>query len=534
MALSRATLFRWTTRGAVLGAAFCLCAPLLMLALTPGEVAPGLWPHVSTVMLPRALAQTAALLLGVGAVALVLGVSAAWAVTRHEFPGRRAFEWLLALPMAFPAYVLAYTFVAGLSFTSPLAQAWRAAGLPAAAFPEVRSLAGATLVLGLALFPYIYLLMRASLLRHGSAAFDAARTLGATPWQAFVRVVLPATAPAWLGGLGLVLLETLADFGAVKMLGRDTLTTLVIQAWTALNSLALAAQLSLAMLGGVLLVLLLAKVLRRGGATPAADARAPRRSALSAPRAWALTLACAAVVAIGVGFPLLQLVLWLPDDAWAALPLDAVRGTVVIAGLTALAAVALGALIAAAQRRAPRDRWIAGGAFAAGLGYAVPGAVMAIAVFWSLLGLERALTPMFVALDAPANALSTGLFALVLALLMRFQRVGLSGATAALSVLRPNLMDSAALLGHGRAARWWRVGLPVLRPGLLAAALLVFVEAMKELPATLMLRPFGWDTLAVEVYTATAEGLWAQAALPALLLVAVGLVPVAMLMRDRR
>jgi iron(III) transport system permease protein len=534
MALSRSAPARWSTRGAVLGAAFCLCAPLLMLALRPGEVAPGLWPHVAGVMLPRALAQTAALLLGVGAIALLLGVGAAWAVTRYDFPGRRAFEWLLALPMAFPAYVLAYAFVAGLSFTSPLARAWRDVGLPATAFPEIRSLPGATLVLGLALFPYIYLLMRASLLRHGSAAFDAARTLGATPGQAFVRVVLPATTPAWLGGLGLVLLETLADFGAVKLLGRDTLTTLIVQAWTGLKSLALAAQLSLAMLGGVLLVLFLARLTRAGTAPAMPDARAPRRSALSPRRAWALSLACAAVVAIGVGFPLLQLVLWLPPNAFDALPLSAIRGTVLIAGATALAAVALGTLFAAARRRHPNDPWIAGSAFAAGLGYAVPGAVMAIAVFWSLLGVERALAPVFAAFDLPPGGLSTGLFALVLALLMRFQRVGLSGAAAALAVLRPNLLDSAALLGHGRAARWWRIGLPVLRPGLLAAALLVFVEAMKELPATLMLRPFGWDTLAVEVYTATSEGLWAQAALPALLLVAVGLVPVALLMRERR
>ncbi|GAB3728883.1 iron ABC transporter permease [Silanimonas algicola] len=514
----------WSTRGAVLGAALLLCAPLAFLAISPGEVAPGLWPHVASVMLPRALGQTAALLIGVGAVALLLGIGFAWVVTRHEFPGRRWLEWALALPLAFPAYVLAYVYVAGLSFSALPARAWRALGLPADAFPEVRSVTGACVVLGLALFPYVYLMMRATLLRHGSAAFDAARLLGASPFQAFFRVVLPATRVAWMGALGLVLLETLADFGAVKLLGRDTLTTLVIQSWTGLNSLALAAQLALAMLGGVLLMLLLAHRARRVLAPPGPELRPPQRVPLPRLAGAAVSFAALLVVALGAVWPMAQLLAWLPPAPWATMPWAALRGTVVIAALTALVALALGVLVAAALRRFPADRWLGAGAFLAGLGYAVPGAVMAVAVFWCLVALERALG---------VSGWSTGLAALVLALVMRFQRVGLSGASAALAVLRPHLMDSAALLGDGRAARWWRIGLPVLRPGLFAAALLVFVEAMKELPATLMLRPFGWDTLAVEVYSATSEGLWDRAALPALLLVLVGLVPVVALLRQR-
>lgn len=529
MALSRSTHSLWLTRGAVLGAALLLCAPLAFLAISPGEVAPGLWPHVASVMLPRALAQTAALLVGVGAIALVLGIGFAWAVTRHEFPGRRWLEWALALPLAFPAYVLAYVYVAGLSFSAAPARAWRAIGLPADAFPEVRSLVGACVVLGLALFPYVYLMMRASLMRHGSAAFDAARMLGASPRQAFLRVVMPATRVAWLGALGLVLLETLADFGAVKMLGRDTLTTLVIQSWTGLKSLALATQLALAMLGGVLVVLLLARRWQRATPPAAPELRAPQRTRLSPVSGLAVTGAATLVVLLGVVWPIAQLIAWMPSTPWAAVPWSALRGTVAIAAMTAAVAVVLGVGIAAARRRFPGDRWLGAGSFLAGLGYAVPGAVMAVAVFWCLLSLERALGA-----HVAAIGLSTGLFALVLALVMRFQRVGLSGAASALAVMRPSLMDSAALLGHRRPSRWWRVGLPVLRPGLFAAALLVFVEAMKELPATLMLRPFGWDTLAVEVYNATSEGLWSQAALPALLLVVVGLIPVLLLLRDRR
>lgn len=524
MALTPGRLSLWSTRGAVLGAALLLCAPLAFLAISPGDVAPGLWAHVASVMLPRALAQTAVLLIGVGLLALVLGIGFAWVVTRYEFPGRRWLEWALALPLAFPAYVLAYVYVAGLSFNAAPARAWRAIGLSPDFFPEVRSLMGACMVLGLALFPYVYLMMRATLLRHGSAAFDAARLLGASPRQAFIRVVLPATRVAWLGALGLVLLETLADFGAVKLLGRDTLTTLVIQSWTGLKSLALAAQLALAMLGGVLLVLLLAYRGRRSLPPAGPELRAPQRTALPPVAGFSVSLAALLVVFLGVIWPIGQLLAWVPPTPWSAMPWPALRGTVAIAVLTALVAVSLGVLIAAARRRFPEDRWLGTGAFLAGLGYAVPGAVMAVAVFWCLLAFERALG---------LSGWSTGLAALVLALVMRFQRVGLSGASAALAVLRPNLMDSAALLGQGRRARWWRVGLPVLRPGLFAAALLVFVEAMKELPATLMLRPFGWDTLAVEVYSATSEGLWDRAALPALLLVVVGLVPVVALLRQR-
>lgn len=479
-------------------------------------------------MLPRAAVQTVLLLAGVGSLSLVLGIALAWLVVRHEFPGRRWLEPAMALPLALPAYVLAYVFVAAMAYDAPLATAWRQVGLPASVFPEVRSLPGTVVVLSLALYPYIYLMMRAALLRQGAAAYEAARTLGDPPMRAFVRVVLPATRAAWLGGLALVLLETLADFGAVRLLGRDTLTTLVIQSWVSLGSLALAAQLALAMLGIVVLVAAGVHAVSRRRAMPAATARPPERERLGGAWAAAATFGSLAIAFLGVVGPVLLLLAWVPwASAFDALPWSAVRGTVVVAGLTAVIAVAIGLAFSAARRRWPRDRALGLAGAIAGLGYAVPGAVMAVAVFWALSAGERAL-------GAWAAGLSTGLFALVLALLMRFQRVGLSAAAAALASLRPSLIESAAMLGLGRSARWRRVAWPVLRPGLVAAFVLVFVEAMKELPATLMLRPFGWDTLAIEVYTRTAEGLWREAAAPALLLVLVGALPVWWLLRDER
>lgn len=526
MALNPALPASWPLRGVLWGAALLLCAPLLFLALRPGEVPPGLWAHLREVMLPQAMAQTGILLAGVGLASLLLGIGFAWLVVRHDFPGRRLLEPALALPLAFPAYVLAYVYVAGMAFDAPLAGYWRSLGLPAAAFPEVRSLSGAVLVLTLSLYPYIYLLMRASLLRQGNAAYEAARTLGAGPAAAFYRAVLPATQVAWLGGLGLVLLETLADFGAMRMLGRDTLTTLVLQSWIGLGSLALAAQLALAMLAAVVLVLGLLLVRRRRLPLPGAGSRPLERKPLSGARAGLATLAATLVVGLGVVWPFSQLLLWLPwHDLAAAMPWAAMRATLLISGLAALAAVLIGLGFAAVRRRFPQDRLLAAAESLAGLGYAVPGAVMAVAVFWLLSSAEQALGPW-------AAGLSTGLLALVLALLMRFQRVGLTAVAAALAALRPSLMQSAALLGMSAPMRWWRVGLPVLRPGLIAAFLLVFVEAMKELPATLMLRPFGWDTLAIEVYTRTAEGLWREAAVPALMLAFVGLLPVLLLLRD--
>lgn len=526
MALNPARPASPLQRGALWGAALLLCAPLLFLALRPGEVPPELWAHLRAVMLPEVLRQTGVLLAGVGIGALLLGIGLAWLVVRHEFPGRRLLEPALALPLAFPAYVLAYVYVAGLSFDAPLATFWRSIGLPAAAFPEVRSLSGAVLLLTLTLYPYVYLLMRASLLRQGSTAYEAARTLGAGPFAAFVRIVLPATQVAWLGGLSLVLLETLADFGAMRMLGRDTLTTLVLQSWIGLGSLALAAQLALALLAVVVLVLGLLLMLDRRRVVPATGSRAPDRRRLAGGRALLATATAASVVGFGVVWPFTQLLLWIPwPDLAAAVPWAAVRSTVVIAGLAAVVAVLLGLGFAAVRRRHPADRLLAAAESVAGLGYAVPGAVMAVAVFWLLSSTEQALGPF-------AAGLSTGLLALVLALLMRFQRVGLTATAAALAALRPSLMQSAAVLGLAPSQRWWRVGLPVLRPGLIAAFLLVFVEAMKELPATLMLRPFGWDTLAIEVYTRTSEGLWREASVPALMLALVGLLPVLLLLRD--
>lgn len=506
-----------------------LCAPLIFLALDPGEVDPLLRQHLVAVMLPLALAQTFSLLLLVGLGSLLLGIGLAWLVVRYEFSGRRWLEPGLALPLAFPAYVLAYVYVAGMAFDAPAASAWRSLGLPFDAFPEVRSVAGAALILTLALYPYVYLLVRAQLQTSGAATFEAARTLGLSAPLAFARVVLPSVRPAWIAGLGLVLLEVLADFGAMRMLGRDTLTTLVLQSWIGLGSLALAAELALAMLGVVVLVLLVHRLLAGAGSPlhPAGGAEPPPRVRLRGVRALLLALLAWMVLAAGVLWPLWQLLAWLPLDRMAAaMPWSAIRGTVVVAGLTALCAVAIGLGLAALQRRWPADRPLGLIVAFAGLGYAVPGAVMAVAVLWLLMAIEHAL--------APALAgLSTGLFALVLALLMRFQRVGISAAAAALASLRPQWMQQAAVLGLKRPARWWRVGLPVLTPGLIAAGLLVFVEVMKELPATLMLRPFGWDTLAIEIYTATTEGLWQDAALPALMLVVVGAIPLLWLLAGR-
>lgn len=521
----------WRYRAAALALALALCAPLLFLALQPGQVEPILWAHVREVLLPRALTETLLLLVGVGVTTLTLGLGLAWLVTRYRFPGQRFFDWALALPLALPAYVLAYVGVVAFSFDAPLAHAWRDLGFEANAFPELRSLTGAVFVLSLSLFPYIYLLMRAAFKRQGSAAFDAARTLGASPASAFYRAVLPVTKAAWLGGLGLVLLETLADFGAVRLLGVDTLTPLILHSWTALGSLALAAHLSLAMLGVVVLVLAIGALRAQRSAPIGPELRPTTPQPLSRPAGIAASVFCSAVFAFGFVLPVLHLVVW----AWKApltglgSMLDGLRGTLVIAVLTAVAAVAIGLFLAALRKRYPNDRAAGIAAFAAGLGYAVPGAVMAVAVLWALTAAQNLLHS-----AGLAFALSTSLFAVILALLMRFQRVGLSAADAALSALRPSLMQSAATLGLGPLARWRRVALPVLRPGLFAALLLVFVEAMKELPATLMLRPFGWDTLAVQIYSWTSEGLWAQAAPPALLLCIVGLVPVFLLLRERK
>ena len=523
------TLARAGTRGLAWVLALALLLPALWLATSFATPAPEIWPHLREQVLPLALRNTVALLALLAVFALVPGIGFAWASARFEWPGRRLFDWALVLPLALPGYVAAFVYVGLTDYASVAQTAWRGVGLPATAFPELRSVPGAAAVLALVMYPYVFLIVRAAFLRQGSAAMDAARALGHGPVAAFFRAVLPMARPAWVAGVSLVLLEALADFGAVSILGVDTLTTAIYKTWFGMYSLPAAAQLAFGMVALVALVLLLERWARGRGRHGGPQLVPPPRRPLRGWRGWSVTAAAALVVGLGFVLPVARLAWW----SWqsrAALPEvgEAAWNTILIGVMASVSVLALSLLFAGLARRAGNDRVVRAAGFTAGLGYAVPGTVLAVGAMWLLVAMENA-SPWLSGL-----ALSSSLLAVLLALCTRFLRVGHEATETAFQALRPSLLESARLLGVPAATRLRRVVLPLLRPGLVAALLLVLVEAVKELPATLMLRPFGWDTLAVRIYSHTTEGLWAQAAWPALWLCAVGLLPVWWLVREQR
>lgn len=519
--------------GTLLACLIALPLGLAVLSLVAawGDPQPEVWRHLRQYVLPDVVANTLLLVAGVAVGVSLLGISHGWLSAHCEYPGRRWLEWALVLPLAMPTYVVAFAWVGLLDYAGPLQSTWREISGSRAALVDGRGLGAAVLLLSLVLYPYVYVLLRAAFLRQGAAGFDAARCLGLSPFAAFLRVALPLVRPAWIAGLTLALLETLADFGAVSILGVDTFTTAIYKTWFGLFSLAGAAQLASLLLLAVVVVLVLERSLRGRALRREASARPQPRVRLTGVRGWLASAFAAGTVLLGFGIPALQLLHWLrPADlhgptllaaSWNTLSLGLLVAGLVLAGAGTLAALAY---------RRSRDRWRQGASFVATLGYAIPGTVLAVAVMGLLVGADHWAQDTF----GVRLALAGSLAGVLAALCLRFLRVGHGAIEAGLEQLRPSLVESARVLGAGRWQRLRWVVLPQLRPSLFAAVLLVLVETMKEMPATLMLRPFGWDTLSVRIYSHTAEGLWAQAAAPGLVLVLVGLLPVWWLVRSQR
>lgn len=509
--------------------------PLSVLLLSWHEIDQSIWAHLWQTQLPRLLANTLLLVVGVGTGVVLLGVSLAWLTSLCEFPGRRWLDWALMLPFAIPAYVLAFVFVGLLDFAGPLqtlARDWFGSGLR---FPRVRSSGGVIIVLVLVFYPYVYLLARGAFLAQGKGLMEAARVLGQSPWQAFWSVALPMARPAIGAGLALAIMETLADFGAVSVFNFDTFTTAIYKTWYSFYSLSSATQLASLLLLAVLLVLYGER--RARGATRPASER-PRGKPLYHLRGWKAALAsgwCGLVFTCAFVVPMAQLLLWFwqrgrfdLDERYVGLILH----TLYLGGLAALLTVSVALLLAFARRQAP-TRGIHAAVGLANLGYALPGSVLAVAVMLAFSYLDNHLViPLSNWLGGAGKPLLLGsLGALLLAYLVRFMAVAYGPLESSLARIRPSLPQASRSLGVGGPQLFLRVYLPLLVPGAMSAALLVFVDVLKEMPATLLMRPFGWDTLSVRVFEMTSEGEWARAALPALSLVLVGLLPVIGLIR---
>ena len=499
------------------------------------------WGHLSSTVLPEYIANSLWLCLGVGLGVGVVGVMTAWLTAMHEFPGRRVFEWALVLPLAVPAYVMAYVYTDFLQFVGPVQTflrdsfGWEHGDYW---FPDIRTLPGAIVMFVCVLYPYVYLLARTAFLERASGMLEAARTLGMGPWRAFFAVSLPLARPAIVAGIALALMETLADYGTVAYFAVNTFTTGIYRAWFSLGDRVAAAQLAAMLLAFVLFLLTVERISRgraryhntTGRNRPMAGAR------LKGLAAGLAILACVLPLLLGFVLPaglLLKMALTEGDAQFGERFLTLSRNSFVLAGATAAIGVLLALLLAYGARLA-KNGLASGLNRLVGLGYAVPGAVIAVGVLIPVTRLDNWLAGQWQAwFDYnPGLLLTGGIAALIYAYLVRFLAVALHTVESSLGKITPSMDDAARSLGLGQGETMRRVHVPMLRGSLLTAGLLVFVDVMKELPATLVMRPFNFDTLATQAYTLASDERLAEASTAALAIVVVGLLPLIALSRQ--
>lgn len=527
------------------------CALLALLALAP--IAALLWhaqhaqwdhwSHLAQHVLPVAARNTLLLLLGVGLLVTAIGTGAAWLVTAYRFPGRGLLVWALLLPMAIPSYVIAYAYLDVLHPIGPL-QGWVRELLGYSSprefrLPDVRSLPGAIALLSLVLYPYVYLSTRFMFMSQSASLLEAARTLGCSAAGAFWRVALPMARPGIATGVALALLETLNDIGASEFLGVRTMTVATYNTWVTRSDLGGAAQLALLML---LLVVALILLERRGRQrqrfATAQRLRPAQPRQLHGGRAWLALLLGALPVLLGFVVPAAYLAGAAAERLHEAHSISpalwtSLRNTVALALAATGIALLCGLLLAWQARLAidgRRSRWAMACARIGHLGYAIPGTILAIGLLSPLALMDKGISAL---LREPGLWLMASSAALVMAYVLRFMAIAIGGIEAGLARIPPSLEQAARLLGHGSAATLWRVHLPLLRPALAAAALLVFVDTMKELPATLLLRPLNFETLATRLYAEAARGTYEEGAIAALAIVLAGLLPVIVLARTQ-
>lgn len=525
----------WTAAGVLV--ALLVAGPLVALpASFIGEDAA--LDQIASDLLPEALEASLVLAAGVGVGTLLLGGALAVLVSFFDFPGRRWLDWALVLPMAMPAYVLVFVLLGQYDEAGPL-QRWLRALLGGdAQLPQIRSTAGTILVLTLVLYPYVYVLGRSAFLGQSRQHLEAARTLGLSHAAAVRRVALPLARPALAGGVALAVMEALADFGAVNLLGYRALTDAIYRVWYGAFDQAAALQLATVLVSLALGLLALERLLRGRARYHQALARgeAVRPKRLRGPAAWLAAALPAALLAIVLLAPIAQLVAWAPESFRTGASTEALARAAVNSLLLAMIAAALAmiaATVVAYGRRIRPSRVAAVTARLSGFGYAVPGTVVAVAVYVPLAWVDRRVDEAagsLLGLD-PGLLITGSAAGLVLAYLVRFHALALFAVDARLGRIDPSLDEAASSLGADRSRLLAEVHLPLLWPGIATAGLLVFIEVMKELPATALLRPLGGDTLAIAVWEATKDSRFDTAALPALLIVAVGLVPVVMAIR---
>jgi len=494
--------------------------------------------HLWRTVIPEYVSHSLWLMLGVAVGVITLGVSTAWLTTSCRFPGQKILSWALLLPLAMPAYITAYTYTGMLDYSGPVQDTLRSVfdwSYGDYWFPQIRSLGGAIVVLSLVLFPYVYLITRATFLQQSATTLEAGRSLGLTPWQCFLRIALPLARPAIVTGTTLALMETLADYGTVQYFGVTTFTTGIFRTWYGLGDLTGALQLAGLLLAAVISLILLERWSRKQARYDQRNPRPATPFELRGGKAWLASIACWLPLLFGFLLPALQLAawsierweVWTTGDFW-----QLTWNSFALAFVAALLVVMLALWLAYGRRQLPTRAVRSSVAFA-GLGYAIPGLVIAV----GLLVLLTSVDGVIIDLSKrwfdynPGLLLSGTLFALLFAYAVRFLSVALQTVQAGLAEIRPSMDEAARIHGYKPMQVLRLIHLPLLRPSVLTAIILVGVDVLKELPATLVLRPFDFNTLAVRAYEMAGDERLADAGPPALMMVLVGLVPVILLSR---
>ncbi len=517
-------------------AAFGVILPILVILASVVQPASDIWRHIADTLLVDLLTNTLIMCLGVLAGTFILGVGSAWLTAVCEFPGRSFLNWALMLPLAVPTYVLAFVSIGLLDFSGPVQTFLRAQlGGPLSWFPNIRSAGGVVVVLSLALFPYVYLLARNAFQTQGKNVLEVSQALGHSPTRAFFKAALPMARPWIASGLMLVLMETLADFGAVSIFNYDTFTTGIYKAWFGFFSLTAAAQLSSVLLVFVFLIIIVEQQMRTRMQFHQVGrmSLASKRIILRGWKKWLASSMLMAVVLIAFILPCLQLIIWSISSLSVEFDsryIGLLFRSLLFSSMAAGAIVALGLLMAYIQRQ-HADRFTKWIIRLSTMGYALPGTVLAVGIVIIINFADKplvwAVNQMF---GTSISSVLNGTIVVVLfAYTVRFLTAGFNTINSSMLRITKNMDEASTLLGITGFTLLRKVHVPMLKNGLFIAAMLVFVDVMKEMPITLMTRPFGWDTLAVKIFELTSEGEWQRAALPSITLVIAGLIPLMLL-----
>ena len=510
---------------------------VVWLAFSPsGDI----WAHLSSTVLPHYIRTSLLLMLGVGIGVSLIGTGTAWLTATCQFPGSKIFEWALLLPLAVPAYIVAYIYTDILEYAGPVQGLLRnVMGYHSARdywFPEIRSLGGAIIMMVLTLYPYVYLLARSAFLEQSTALMEAGRVLGRGPWRNFYEIALPLARPAIVVGVSLALMETLNDFGTVDFFAVQTFTAGIYDVWLNMNNIAGAAQLAGIMMLFVFALIAIERLARRGRRF---DSKPGRTMACKQPllgwQAGGAFVACLLPVLLGYFIPasvLLRHAVTFYEESFQAGFLTHAWHSLLLSSIVAVVSVALGLLLAYGVRLSG-TRLMKAASRIASIGYAVPGSVLAVGILLPLSSVDHGLNFLSKSLwGSPVGLLLSGtMFALVYGYTTRFMALSHGSVESGLARITPNMEGAARSLGATRGQTLRRIHLPLLRGSLLTAALIVFVDSMKELPMTMLLRPFNFDTLATHAHQYASDELFEEAALGSLAIVVAGILPVILLSR---